>query len=47
MAFNTGNTGLHKILLADARAVSTDSEDDLERQVNGLERLENGFNMGI
>jgi hypothetical protein len=45
--YGTGNTELNTILLADGRARFTESQHDLQSQVNGLGSLKNGFNVGI
>jgi hypothetical protein len=45
--FKTGDTVLNTILFADHRAIFSESEGDLQRAVNRLANIANGFNMRI
>jgi hypothetical protein len=45
--FKTGNTVLNTILFADDQAIFNESEAGLQRTVNRLENVANGFNMRI
>jgi hypothetical protein len=45
--FKIGNTVLNTILFADDEAVFSESEAGLQRAVNRLENIANGFNMRI
>jgi hypothetical protein len=45
--FEVGNTVLNTILFVDDQAIFSESEASLQRAVNRLENIANGFNMRI